>query len=26
VYANGRPQHPTDDLGTIVDCVGGGVD
>ena len=26
VHANGRPQHPSGDLGTIVDCVGGGVD
>ena len=26
VYANGRPQHPTGDLGTIVNCGGGGVD
>jgi subtilisin family serine protease len=26
VHANGLPQHPTGDLGTIVDCGGGGVD
>jgi subtilisin family serine protease len=26
VDANGRPQHPTGDLGTIVNCGGGGVD
>jgi hypothetical protein len=26
VHANGRPQHPSGDLGTIVNCGGGGVD
>jgi hypothetical protein len=26
VYANGLPQHPAGDLGTIVACAGGGVD
>jgi subtilisin family serine protease len=26
VYADGRPQHPSGDLGTIVTCAGAGVD